>query len=99
MWQSNLYVHVCLCVRVCISYEKFFQSEDIGDVTFEFESPKNIEPPKNKEFFCFFAWKFEWDKKTVFLKKYLSNSITEATSRRRPIAIKIQFWQWINSLE
>ena len=34
MWQSNLYMHVCFCVSVCISYGKSFQSEDIGDVTY-----------------------------------------------------------------
>ena len=59
MWQSNLYMHVCLCVLVCISYGKFFQSEDIGDATYcnlcDDRITFSIEPLKTKEFFCFIA--------------------------------------------
>ena len=59
MWQSNLYMHVCLSVRVCISYGKFFQSEDIGDVTYcnlcDGGITFSIDPLKTKEIFCFIA--------------------------------------------
>ena len=77
--QARLFV--CTCVyflwKVLSTGAKILVTSPIVIyVTAGIESPKNIEPPKNKEFFCFFAWKFEWQK-TVFWKKYLSNSITE----------------------
>ena len=89
MWQSNLYMHVCLCVRVCISYGKFFQSEDIGDVTYcnlcDGRITFSIEPLKLKSSFVSLLRNLN-DRKTVFLKKYLSNLITEANQSDHPLS-------------